>query len=163
MKRLVFWGTFLTAYCVILLSCSAILTVTPHHEKTDPVFEKYFEFVPFPVETVIGFKEADGIWDKYKNEKENVFTAGFCGTSFFPFEHQVSISKLYWNYASEHKKISLLIHELYHCQYGFGHDDSLMEDKCPKTLMHSMTIPDHCLKKHWAYYMNEIERRTNGS
>jgi len=154
--RIIFWVLFISS----IFSCSSIVTIFPHHKKTNPEFEKYLKQLPIDSgDLIIGFKEADGILDKLHSKLDNSTIAGFCGVSIFPLTKQVSINPKWWKIKSDKQKMALLIHEIGHCKYYKGHEDRKFMLNCPLTLMNSYTVSNRCLDIFWNYYMWEIKDR----
>ena len=152
--RIAFWAIFLN----LCFSCTSLITIFPHHDKTDVEFETYLEKIP--VETgdlIIGFKEASGFLDSQFTKGSTI--AGFCGVSLFPPTAQISINPTWWKNKSEKQRLALLVHEIGHCKYAKLHNDDKIFFGCPKTLMNSFTTSKGCLDMYWDYYMWEIKRR----
>jgi hypothetical protein len=66
----------------------------------------------------------------------NGLTIGKC-TRWSIGERQIEIDQAYWQdpTTTENEKISLIFHELGHCDLNRNHDESLRQDGYPKSLM----------------------------
>lgn len=54
------------------------------------------------------------------------------------------------------RKKALIYHELGHCICFEDHDDRVMNDSCPVSMMNSQLVPTNCLWKHWDHYIKEL-------
>lgn len=58
---------------------------------------------------------------------------------------------------SDIRKKALIFHELGHCVLGrFKHNDALLADGCPASLMAETTPKNDCLNTHWEEYVREL-------
>lgn len=154
--RLIFWTIFLS----LGFSCSSLISVFPHHEKTDKEIQTYLEKLPVSSgDLVIGFKKANGIFDLIHENYYDSTISGFCGFSVFSPHFQISINPEWWKDKTEKQRLALLIHEIGHCKYKLLHDDDEFQLGCPKTLMNTFTTSNVCLEMFWGYYMWEIKER----
>lgn len=68
-----------------------------------------------------------------------------------------------FNNNSETNKKTILAHEIGHCVIGLGHNDKLLDDGCPESVMHpqvTMVLTDYCWGKY-EYYEELIEAYKN--
>lgn len=70
----------------------------------------------------------------------------------------IFIDKYYWLEISQMSKKELLFHELAHCYLELGHNEALLPDDCPQSIMYPKVIEQHCIKSHWDdVYLKEFE------
>lgn len=109
------------------------------------------------------------------NEDDN--TIGTCHY----LANEVDISRDWWNNtASPSQRLELAFHELGHCILKRGHtkkpthssfeawlervlfnlgifdEKEYLQDGCPASFMHPYNLGDHCINKHFNYYINEL-------
>ena len=65
---------------------------------------------------------------------------------------EIQIRSKPWALMSNLQKKSLVYHEAGHCILDLPHDDRLMGDKCPYSLMYSGYISTNCLNEHFNDY-----------
>lgn len=80
-------------------------------------------------------------------------TVGLC-TRWSNGYRQIQVDRAYWDYISENEKRSLIFHELGHCDLNRNHEETVMSNYWPTSLMYPYNFgyPDGME----AYYMNEL-------
>jgi hypothetical protein len=100
----------------------------------------------------------------YGKAKEDERWVGVCykwrGSSY----REIAIDSKYWAGASESARYQLLLHEIGHCKYDRGHDDSYSQlDQliCPNSVMTTYVFSSEdlfdCFDPNFDYYVNEIK------
>jgi hypothetical protein len=124
--------------------------------ETDEALKPWVNaFVPQPDKYVYKLVDMDMISKVQKEEGTKVV-----GLALMWLD-TVYIDKEYWKEAGYYQRASLLIHEYGHHELGlfaFGmssHNDKLMKDGCPESVMYSKVINDKCLRKHFVMYRQE--------
>ena len=59
-------------------------------------------------------------------------------------------------FTPERRKTGLVYHELGHCVCLLDHDDKMLEDDCPASLMHSYLPDNRCMQRHWKKYVADL-------
>ena len=78
---------------------------------------------------------------------------------------EVQINSTHWQFFTEEQKEQLVFHELGHCVFNLGHDDSLMpsNDNCPNSIMRSSMFSrfeaSNCYAPERIHYMENIDAR----
>lgn len=95
-------------------------------------------------DTPIVFRDTDkkyvAICKQYENKKLNI----------------IHINKKDWMSRSDAQKKLTLIHEIGHCDKYLDHNDELMEDKCPVSIMHHQIFSSECFNKHEKMYRQQV-------
>lgn len=68
----------------------------------------------------------------------------------------VHINNKYWDKLSDAQKKLTLIHEIGHCDKLLDHNDELMKDKCPASIMHHKIFSSECFNKHEKMYRQQV-------
>lgn len=85
-------------------------------------------------------------------------SGGSIGACNYLFK-EIYIDPKYWyNYSNIEKK-ALIYHEAGHCFCYESHDDSLYDDGCAKSLMHSTQTDKYCLDTYWNEYMKDMKEK----
>jgi hypothetical protein len=160
------------------------------HKGIDPILKPYVDrFVNQSNHYVtqedikdltVGFKT----YPKPEDEHSS-FVIGTCW--YLLGGNEIDINKKWWNspYTSEIEKEAVMMHELAHCVLyrphtnppvdsgflatlerflfwiGFWAKDGHLRDGCPTSIMHPTVLSNHCLYKHWNYYMLELYHNSN--
>jgi hypothetical protein len=61
-----------------------------------------------------------------------------------------------WVVYSYLRRELVIFHELGHCTLGLGHNDKLLSDNCPSSLMNTELVPSNCYERHREYYIEEL-------
>jgi len=77
------------------------------------------------------------------------------GICWFMFR-SITIDPIYWSRATHLMRESLIFHELGHCSLYRFHDNRVMSDFCPFSLMHEYAIPQTCYRRHRQHYINQL-------
>lgn len=75
---------------------------------------------------------------------------------------KITIKKDYWDSVSEVQKEQLMYHELGHCALGLGHEDGLLSNYCPASIMYPFAF-EYCYKNFPEYYKKELKLRVLNS
>lgn len=123
--------------------------------ETSPELKPWVDaFIPKPDKYVYRLVDMDRV-SKVQNKEGKIV-----GLALMWLD-TVYIDSKYWKHASYYQRASLLIHEYGHHELGlfaFGmssHNDKLMRDGCPESVMYSKVISDECLHKHFVMYRQE--------
>jgi hypothetical protein len=68
----------------------------------------------------------------------------------------ITIERRYWDAASEPEKMALMFHELGHCLLRRPHLDTVDEDGCAGSLMHSIASYGGCFPEQMDKYLKEL-------
>ena len=94
----------------------------------------------------------------YGNAEENENWVGKC-TTWTSGYREITIDKTYWDNASESARNQLILHELGHCEFNRGHDDTFFNG-CPNSVMTSYVFNynslENCFIPDFIYYVNEL-------
>lgn len=147
-------GILITVFVLgFLNSCSVV------PDRNDSVLDEYVE----EFSTYIGTdrQNLSDVTTVFKSTMTEVSTiVGRC----YPVTNEVTIDPTYWyeRGIGEIQRKSLMFHELVHCHCMEGHDDSMLPDMCPASLMYSKTIQPWCLEEHWDdVYKADLKKKCN--
>ena len=128
------------------------LNKTVKRSKTDPIF------APFVDSFKREFKTSVKVPIVLKSLKDKY--AGLCLVYSDGYK-EIQINKKHWDYYSYEQKEQLIYHELGHCVFNKGHDDSLFK-KCPNSIMRSYMFSDYeinkCYLPEYEHYMEDLGR-----
>jgi hypothetical protein len=123
--------------------------------KTDPIFSEFINSFKLQfnvnVKVPIIFKEMD---DKH---------AGVC-YKYSDGYKEININKKYWDLFSQEQKEQLIYHELGHCVFNKGHDDTLLsyDRNCPNSIMRSYMFSwyevNRCYIPEYNHYMENLAK-----
>ena len=92
------------------------------------------------------------------NEEKKTKILGICN----PLTRSITIDPTFWYSMFEPKirRTALIYHELTHCVCEqYVHDDMIMDDGCPTTIMNTKLPISKCLRKYWDEYVEELQER----
>jgi hypothetical protein len=69
---------------------------------------------------------------------------------------EIRINKKYWDSATDAQQYLLLAHELGHCEFWLMHDNKMLDDGCPASLMNSYLPDAECADLHFLDYAIEF-------
>lgn len=78
---------------------------------------------------------------------------------------EIQINSLHWSNFSEEQKEQLIFHELGHCVFNLGHDDSMLEYRrdCPNSIMRSFMFNQYeinnCYVPENSHYMEDLDAK----
>ena len=133
----------------MMFSCSQFPT---RDGKLQPYVNSFIEDMGYEKDRI------DGYTVRFETLSHlNAGTIGYCQ----PLSKRIRIDPTYWYgpFVSEKSRTALVYHELGHCVCYEAHDDSLLPDKCPTTIMHHRLTSNTCLQRHWDYYVEELFQR----
>lgn len=137
------------------VGCAPMAHVDPRPFKsTDAEIRPYVA----EVEQLLNITAGTNIGFVDELEKESV---GVCYIKVVPIFNDaitykwILIKRGYWNKATDRARLSLIIHELLHCDYNIPHNNALRTDYCHESLMHESQPSDYCLHTHWDSYLSE--------
>lgn len=85
---------------------------------------------------------------------------GFCAKEYDIFKNItrriIIIDKTYWDRLDYKVRQLLIWHELGHCLFNKKHDNLLMHDGCPNSIMHPTILSDRCVELHYETYLQQI-------
>lgn len=113
---------------------------------TNPVFVEYLVELGLESTTPVIFSDLS---------KSKATTAAVC-VKWNSGHKEIRVRKNYWDTIDRKHRLSLLAHEIGHCDYDLDHNDEILEDGCPASIMASMNFGGSCFKKHYNYYMEEF-------
>lgn len=98
------------------------------------------------------------------NSTKPPFSGGTIGVCHLA-QGTIEIDPSYWYLEARDKysKRALIYHEIAHCLCKIGHDDTMLKDSCPSSLMHSSTTSEKCYEAHWDDYMKDIKKKCDES
>jgi len=129
----------------------------PHTKhKTSP------EFLPY----VNSFEEEFAVKVRVPviSRKLDLSTAGVCYVWSDGYR-EIQINSMHWSNFSEEQKEQLIFHELGHCVFNLGHDDSMLEYRrdCPNSIMRSFMFNqyeiDNCYVPENSHYMEDLDAK----
>jgi hypothetical protein len=129
-----------------IISCAVKPTIgiEMDNKKTDPYIKNKLKEFNINTKTPIKFKEVEdkyvAICKKYKTESLNV----------------IYINKKEWDKTSELQKKLVLIHEIGHCDKNLEHDNKLLKDGCPASIMYQSLFSSKCFKQYEKKYYNQV-------
>jgi hypothetical protein len=88
--------------------------------------------------------------------QEGVFVNGRCirNVGQVPI---VYINRLQWSNYNYYDKVELIFHETTHCLLGQGHDDALLSNHIPKSIMNTYHLGSQIFNAQtYDYYVNEL-------
>lgn len=83
-------------------------------------------------------------------------TVGLC--SIGPSGRKITIDSEYWSLISESQKEELMYHELGHCAMELDHDEGLLPNNCPVSIMYPYTF-DYCYARYTSHYKEELRSK----
>lgn len=92
-------------------------------------------------------------WIGFKYANLGGGTVGLCRKS--SSKRTIYVDHSFWLYKEEYRE-QLIAHELGHCLLDKGHDDSVMYQVIPKTLMHTYVINASVYKYYRTYYFDQL-------
>ena len=130
---------------------------SPYKKRSsDPAFDSYVK--AFSNE----FKVRVSVPVIFNNIENNI--AGVCRIWYDGYR-QIEINSKYWFSFSEEQKEQLIYHELGHCVFKLGHDDSMLttDKKCPNSIMRSFMFNafeiDSCYIPKYEHYMEDLNAK----
>lgn len=73
-------------------------------------------------------------------------------------EVRITIDRAFWDTIGEEQREHLMYHELGHCAMGLDHDNSIMGNNCPKSMMYPYLFVN-CYLNHRDYYISELRSK----
>lgn len=61
-----------------------------------------------------------------------------------------------WKEITEIQREFLIYHELSHALYGANHDNEMLSNGCPKSIMNAYLQEDDCYERMTSYYIEEL-------
>ena len=89
-------------------------------------------------------------------EPHSELTIGTCYYGI-PGKPQVHLLKSYWDKADYVDRVTLVFHELAHCLCEADHNEKVLTDGCPYSIMYPTTFSRRCLNKHADHYIMELQ------
>lgn len=101
----------------------------------------------FTIDNPFSIDFIDKLWD-------NPNIIGWCGSP----PPVIRIQTAWWqgNVDNQLIRYALIVHELGHCVLQRDHDDNLLDDGCPESIMNSFLPSSECLVKHHLDYLTEM-------
>jgi len=85
---------------------------------------------------------------------------GFCSPiTLSDLKPEVRISRKYWESTSDAQQYLLLAHELGHCEFWLMHDNRMLSDGCPASLMNEYIPSAECAEAHFLDYAIEFAQK----
>lgn len=113
-------------------------------KKTDPYIEIKLKEFNIVTNIPIKFKKIQdkyiAVCKKYEVKKLNI----------------IYINRKEWEKVSEFQKKLTLIHEIGHCEKELEHDNDLLDDGCPKSIMYSNLFSSDCFIKYEKIYTKQV-------
>jgi len=145
-------------FLLFLVSCGKFSDMlnredTPTPKTTDKAFSKYVSSFELhfnkKVKVPITFSKLD---DRY---------AGVCYTYSNGYR-EIEISKTSWDSMNDEQREQVIFHELGHYVLNKGHDDTMLNSGCPKSIMRSVAFSlneiDDCYVPDFDRYIKELAR-----
>lgn len=128
-------------------------TDTPTPKTTDSAFSEYVQSFELhfnkKVKVPINFN------------KLNPQYAGVCYVYSNGYR-EIEISKTSWDSMNHEQREQVIYHELGHCVLNKGHDDTMLVDSCPKSIMRSVAFSrseiDDCYVPDFDRYIKELSQ-----
>jgi hypothetical protein len=139
------------------VSCSKINDVFYRHDNPDRK-STHADFKPYlqVLEADVGNVHIPVI---YGNAADNENWVGKCTKWTRSSYREITIDRDYWSKASDSAKYQLLLHEIGHCKFDRGHEDS-HSDSCPVSIMRSWVFSQselfHCFDVKFNYYISRL-------
>lgn len=131
---------------LLLVSCATKpkLKIQVDDTKNDPEISKLLKKFHIKTNTPIMFRDMKkryvALCKRYKDRRLNV----------------IHINKKEWDKTSEAQKKLVLIHEIGHCDKNLDHNDELLPDKYPASIMHYKIFSSKCFNKYEKKYIEEV-------
>lgn len=122
--------------------------------KKDPVTVDYelAEYAQrFEREIGVSTSEISMVFGKLRGN-----TVGVCLVR--PSGKKITIDFGYWSMISDSQKEELMYHELGHCAMDLDHDESVLSNNCPVSIMYPYTF-DYCYLNYTGYYKEELKNK----
>lgn len=132
---------------IIYSACLALISCAPKPVHVDPALFPYVE----AFEKIYNIKYTGNVYLSNTRTKGKESRIGYCASGW----EEIHIDKDYWLTLTEPSRIGLMFHELAHCTKGTKHNDKLLDNGCPVSLMHSMIYPN-CLNLDIDYYIKQL-------
>lgn len=148
-----------------IISCSTLPTC---YWEDEPTFKKApngipKEFLPYyrvfykatevwPYGTTAAFSEG---WPSHP-QRVGVCYSYFWGAGGPARKSYIEIKKGWWERATSHSREALILHELGHCVLHRRHDDRMLADGTPASIMHTFLIEGHVYGGNKKYYLHEL-------
>jgi len=71
-------------------------------------------------------------------------------------KRRIFIDAKIWDHLEEIERINLVFHELGHAIPALSHNNELLTDRCPKSIMYPEIISPTCLELHFEDYLKEV-------
>lgn len=142
-----------------LVGCSGAVDIFYRGDKPDRK-STHVDFIPYlqVLERDLGNIDIPVV---YGSAKEGETWVGACYKWKYSSYREIVIDTKYWISASESARYQLLLHEIGHCKYDKGHNDTYDIFSCPKSVMttyiFSTTELFDCFDPKFDYYVNEIK------
>lgn len=105
-------------------------------------------------EKLYGQKVATGLTIKFvKKFDDGSLATGRC---LIGYSKSIEIPYLRWIYLKEIEREQLMFHELGHCELGRPHNNTVLDNGCPMSLMKSHGFHTDCYRRNKSYYLNEL-------
>ncbi len=123
--------------------------------KVDRSLQKYAEEFSKEVKVPMVLVNKASMSFETLPQTEETRTLGQCNY----YTQKIKIDPEYFYKNADRNVRAVIYHELMHCVCYEDHDDELKEDGCAVTIMNSHLPELKCLKKHWDYYMTDLNKR----
>lgn len=139
----------------MMLSCSYF--PTKKDSDLQPYVDKFVDDMGFEPNDVKDYSVSFETLRKLDDKKGHMTVIGYCN----PALKKVRIDPKFWynRYETEKRRTALMHHELAHCVCLKPHDDMIMPDNCPVSIMNSSLPTNKCLQRHWEHYMEDLFQR----
>ena len=69
---------------------------------------------------------------------------------------KITMNRIFWNNADATTRYMVMLHEIGHGIWKRDHDDTILLDSYPKSIMISLIFNPEIFKEHRLYYLNEL-------
>lgn len=137
----------LAVFLLLLTACGNPLKVKP--VVVDPAFVSYVKM----------FESNIGVSASRVSVSFKALAAPFIGEcEVFGPNLSVHVDPDFWGRATEDEREELIYHELAHCAMDLDHDERIMPNGCPSSIMNSYQL-DACFPRYKPYYIDELRSK----
>ena len=124
-------------------------------EDVEEYYDRFYEHYHIdPYYVSVGFTDSDILIDNHACS-----TVAVCKLYSTGYREMV-IEQSYWDNAGDYGKEELIFHELGHCVFNLGHDESLRDNNCAASIMNPYLFGD---TQCYSLYRDELILDLGGS
>lgn len=116
-------------------------------EEFKPFYEKFEEY--YGMYPQVSIKMAKD--ENFTHDNKTVII-GTCSHN----RNLIKINEHYWPRFTDKQKLILIFHELGHCFLKRKHNNYILPDTCPYSIMNKKMISDKCIRNNFEHYIKEL-------